>query len=66
LAVHRQIRFAVSAVGPVRSEIAGITRNTLSSAKSYMSHRSQRVADAFSGDATLLMISPAPRKSGTF
>src|SRR5260370_10336190 len=38
LAIHGQIRFAVSAVGPVRGEIAGITRNTLSSAKSYMSH----------------------------
>jgi hypothetical protein len=35
--VHRQIRFAVSAVGPVRGEIAGIKRNTLSSAKSFVS-----------------------------
>ena len=30
LAVHRQIRSVVSGVGPVRNEIAGITRNTLS------------------------------------
>jgi len=32
LAVHGKIRFAVSALGLVRGEIAGITRNTLSSA----------------------------------
>jgi hypothetical protein len=38
LAAHRQIRFIVSAVGPVRGGVAGITWNILSLLKSYMSH----------------------------